>query len=720
MKAIFIWISLLCALDTVSSQAQETLLRPTPAPVTDTYHGVAVTDPFRWLENANDERVKAWSLAQDARTRRYLDGLAVRKPIFTQLMKQISATSSRYFSIQAEGGRLFALLDQPPKQQPMIAVMGEDANPDHARIVVDPNTLNPAGTTAIDWYVPSPDGRLVAVSLSDNGSEEGSLHVFDVATGQPVAEIIPRVQFPTGGGSMAWRRDASGFWYTRYPGPERPAEERRFYQQVYYHRIGDAPSKDTYVLGRDLPTVAEITLNNHRDPNRILVTVANGDGGEYAHYLITPDGHVRQLTHFADQVVAAMVAPDGTIYLVSHQDAPRGKLLALPASDPTLARARLIVPQSEAVIQPGGEFGGQPVVVTPTALYVRELVGGPSRVAIFDHDGHPKGTLPLPDVSSVEEMEALGNGTLLYSVETYLRPPYFERYTEAVARASETALRQTSPVSFDDTEVIRDVAPSKDGTKVPVNIIRRKGTALAGTNRVLLTGYGGYAVNMSPSFLGPRTRLWLDAGGIYVIANLRGGGEFGEAWHKAGMLTQKQNVFDDFIGAAQYLIAQRYTTPEHLAITGGSNGGLLMGAVLTQHPELFRAVASRVGIYDMLRVELDPNGAFNTTEFGSVKDPEQFKALHAYSPYHHVRPDQQYPAIFMATGETDGRVNPAHSRKMIARLQAAATPGRPVYLSINSHAGHGIGSSLSIRVNQSADIYAFLFDQLGMSLPSTP
>jgi prolyl oligopeptidase len=198
---------------------------------------------------------------------------------------------------------------------------------------------------------------------------------------------------------------------------------------------------------------------------------------------------------------------------------------------------------------------------------------------------------------------------------------------------------------------------------------------------------------------------------------LRGGGEFGEEWHKAGMLTHKQNVFDDFIGAAQYLIAKHYTTPDRLAITGGSNGGLLMGAVLTQHPELFRAVASRVGIYDMLRVELDPNGAFNTTEFGSVKDPEQFRAMYAYSPYHHVSNGTKYPAIFMATGETDGRVNPAHSRKMIARLQAAASADRPVYLSINSHAGHGIGSSLSIRVNQAADLYAFLFDQLGMSLP---
>lgn len=717
LKLKSIWFCLLFAVGGASAQAQNAK-SPTVAPATDEYHGVVVSDPFRWLEDANDAKVKEWNLAQDERTRAYLDGLRVRKPIFAQLMKQISAASNRYYSIRACGGKVFALLDQPPKQQPMIAVLGSGANPSAARIVVDPNSLNARGTTAIDWYVPSPDGRLVAASLSENGSEAGSIHVFDVASGRQVAEVIPRAQFPTGGGSLAWRRDASGFWYTRYPGTERPAEERRFFQQVYYHRIGDDPAKDKYVLGRDFPKVAEIALMNHHNPDHVLASVANGDGGEFAHYMITPGNHVRQLTRFADLVVSATIAADGTIYLVSHLDAPRGKILMLPANDPVLARAKVLVPQSEVVIQPGDEFGGEPLVVTPTALYVRELVGGPSRVAIFDHEGRAKGTLPLPDVSSVEEIESLGDGTLLYSVETYLQPPYFERYEEATARASDTALRQTSPVSFDDTEVIRDFAPSKDGTEVPINIIRRKNTKLDGTNPVLLTGYGGYAISLSPSFLGPRTRLWLDGGGVFVIANLRGGGEFGEEWHKAGMLTHKQNVFDDFIGAAHYLIAKRYTTPGHLAIMGGSNGGLLMGAVLTQQPELFRAVVSRVGIYDMLRVELDPNGAFNTTEFGSVKDPDQFKALYAYSPYHHVSKGKRYPAIFMATGETDGRVNPAHSRKMIARLQTVASADRPAYLSINSNAGHGIGSSLSIRVNQSADLYSFLFDQLGMSLPT--
>jgi prolyl oligopeptidase len=242
------------------------------------------------------------------------------------------------------------------------------------------------------------------------------------------------------------------------------------------------------------------------------------------------------------------------------------------------------------------------------------------------------------------------------------------------------------------------------------------GTRTDGQNPVLLTGYGGYSVSQVPRFLGADRRLWLDGGGVLVIANLRGGGEFGEEWHAQGALTHKQNVFDDFVAAARYLIDQGYTTPARLAIMGGSNGGLLMGASFTQHPELFRTVVSQVGIYDMLRVELDPNGLFNTTEFGSVTDAEQFKALYAYSPYHHVVDGTNYPAIFMATGENDGRVNPMHSRKMIARLQAATASERRVYLSINMRAGHGIGSALSIRVNQSADYIAFLYDQLGMKL----
>jgi prolyl oligopeptidase len=693
---------------------------PSPQhPVVDSYHGVQVADPYRWLEDPQDPEVEKWIAAEDARTRRYLDGLPERGPIYDQLFSQTAATSSSYSRLYAVGGAIFALYTQPPKQQPMLALLTRSLDAHNPRIVVDPNAINPKGTTAIDWFVPSPNGKLIAVSMSENGSEDGTLHVFDVANGVEVGERIARVQYPTGGGSLAWRADATGFWYTRYPGPEQAAEEQHFFQQIFFHRLGEDPAKDTYVAGKAFPKVAEIHLDNHFDSDRVVASVANGDGGEFAHYLIAPDGAITKITDFADRIVAVTSGPDHALYLISRKDAPRGKLLRLDPGVSDLSRARVIVPESDAVIQGGGEFGGQPVAITARALYVRELIGGPSRVAIFDHRGKSRGVLPLPEAASVEEVEPLGDGSLLYSVETYLRPPYFSRYEEAAARAAETPLAQTSPADFSDAEVVRELAHSKDGTAVPLNIIRRKGAPLSSATPVLLNAYGGYGVSLVPKFVGPSKRLWLDGGGIFVIANLRGGGEFGEEWHAQGSLTHKQNVFDDFIGAAQYLIAHQYTSPEHLAIIGGSNGGLLMGAALTQHPELFRAVVSSVGIYDMLRVELDPNGAFNTTEYGSTKDPEQFQALYAYSPYHHVADGTVYPAIFMSTGATDGRVNPAHSRKMIARLQAATSSGKPVYLTVNSHAGHGIGSALSIRIGQMADAYAFLFDQLGMRLPPT-
>ncbi len=686
--------------------------------VTDSYGDLKVADPYRWLENAADPQVHEWSLKQDEHTRHYFDKIPYRSAMNERLMKQISAASSSYYGLHAAGNQIFAYYNQPPKQQPMIAVMPNSADPALAKIIVDPNVINDKGTTAIDWFIPSPKGDLVAVSMSENGSEDGTLHLFDVSTGKEVESAIPRVQYPTAGGSLAWRADGSGFWYTRYPGPEEGADREHFYQQIYYHKLGDTPDKDVYILGKDFPKVAEIFLANNGNSDAIIATVGNGDGGEFAHYLLRNDGSIQQFTHFEDKIVVATIGPDNALYLVSRMGAPHGKLLKMSATDPDIRHATLLVPESDAVMQTGGEFGGSPVTITKNTVYIRELVGGPSRVAMYDLDGKSRGNLPLPDVAAVYTVEPIPDGTLLYSVSTFLKPTYYIRYDEASAKASDTKLVQTSPVNFDDVEVVREFATSKDGTKIPLNIVRRKGVKLDGKNPLLLNGYGGYGVNITPGFLGAGTRLWLDGGGIFVIANLRGGGEFGEEWHNQGALTHKQNVFDDFTAAAQYLIKQKYTSSAHMAAIGGSNGGLLMGAVFTQHPELFHAVVSQVGIYDMLRVELDPNGAFNTTEFGSVKNPDQLKALAAYSPYHHVKKGVKYPAIFMATGETDGRVNPMHSRKMIARLQAATTSGRPVYLSINSHAGHGIGSALSIRVSQQTDVYTFLFDQLKMTYPA--
>jgi prolyl oligopeptidase len=687
--------------------------------VVDTYHGVTVADPYRWLEKTDDPKVKQWSQAENQRARQYLDALPFRQAMYDRLMKQASATSSSYSQLQVVGDRVFARFDQPPKQQQMVAMLGRDLDPSRAKVIIDPNALDPTGSTEIDWFVPSPDGKRVAVSMSRNGSEDGSVHVFDVDGAKEVGEVVPLVQFPTAGGGLAWHADSKGFWYTRYPGPDRPQAEQHFFQKLYSHKLGDNPAKDTYVLGKDFPKIAEIELDGRQNPKYVVISVANGDGGQYAHYVIDQAGKVTQIDRFEDRVVAATLGPDDSVYLVSRSGAPRGRILKVTMSDPSLAHAKVLVPASDAVIETGGEFGGSPIAVTKQALYVREIVGGPSRVAIYDLSGKSLGVLPLPDPAAVRQVEPLGDGTIVYSIATYLRPPYFSRYSESTHSATETKLAQTSPVSFPDVEVVREFATSKDGTKVPLSILRRKGTKLDGTNPVLLYAYGGYSSIEAPRFAGAPTRLWLDGGGVYAIANLRGGGEYGEEWHAAGALTHKQNVFDDFAACARYLVAQHYTTPAHLAILGGSNGGLLMGAELTQHPEMFRAVASLVGIYDMLRVELDPNGAFNTTEFGSTADPDQFKALLAYSPYHHVLKGGKYPAIFMATGENDGRVNPMHSRKMIAQLQAANASDKPILLTIESHAGHGIGSALSVRMAQYTDVYSFLFDQLRMQYPGS-
>jgi prolyl oligopeptidase len=316
-------------------------------------------------------------------------------------------------------------------------------------------------------------------------------------------------------------------------------------------------------------------------------------------------------------------------------------------------------------------------------------------------------------------MLTLQGDELLLRTISFTEPYVWNRVNAAETpdKVTPTELRGKSPADFSDVEVVREFAVSKDGTRVPLNIIRKKGTRMDGNNPTLLSGYGGYGISLSPSFDVTR-RIWLDAGGVIAIANLRGGGEYGEEWHRAGNLTRKQNVFDDFAACAEHLVRANYTQPERLAVQGGSNGGLLMGALLTQHPKLVRAVVAHVGIFDMLRVELDPNGAFNVTEFGTVKDPEQFKALYAYSPYHRVKDGTRYPAVFLLTGEHDGRVNPAQSRKMTARLQAATRSRRPVLLRTSFSSGHGIGTALGERIAQQADVFAFLFDQLGMATPA--
>ncbi len=694
-------------------------------PVTDTYHGVRVTEDYRWLEDANNPAVQSWTEAQNRRTRAYLDKSPALSGLRRRLRELAYDPSPSYSGLQKRGDTLFAIKRQPPKEQPFLVTLHSADDPGSAHVVVDPNAIDAKGKTAIDFYVPSPDGTKVAVSLSQGGSEEGSVHVYDVASGKELGDVVPRVQFATAGGDVAWSGDGSGFFYTRYPrGNERPKEDMNFYVQVYYHRLGTPSDKDTYELGKGFPRIAEIFLDTSDDGSHLLATVQKGDGGEFEHYLRQPSGKWVQLTRYAEEVSAAAFGrgPDGGLYLLSRKGSPRGKIVRLDLGHPDLPHAATVVPESSVAIA-GLRFAPNRLTTNfqPTAsgLFVVDVDGGPSQVRYFGRDGTPKGTVPLPPVAAVNEIVATGGDEVLLEVETYLTPPAWYTFRHGEGSLRPTALAKTSPADFSDCEVVREFAVSKDGTKVPLNIIRKKGTKFDGNNPTLLYAYGGYGINLSPRFRAA-TRVWLDAGGVYAVANLRGGAEYGEEWHKAGNLTRKQNVFDDFAACAQHLIDRKYTRPARLAIEGGSNGGLLMGAALTQHPDLFAAVVSHVGIYDMLRVELHPNGAFNVTEFGTVKDSAQFKALYAYSPYHRVKDGTAYPAVFLLTGANDGRVDPANSRKMAARLQAATSSDRPVLLQVSADSGHGIGDSLSDEVSRQADVYAFLFGQLDVRTPVTP
>ena len=697
------------AIPTLAAGWPDTPLRP----VTNVYHGVTVVDNYRWLENFNDPEVKQWSAAQNAITRGYLENLPARSNIVKRLEKIYSKTAATYSALQSRPGLLFALKFQPPAQQPWLVTLKSPNDLSSERVVLDPNKLNSKGTTAIDFYAPSLDGKRVAVSLSENGSENGTLFFYDTATGQPLADKIPRVNGATAGGSAAWNADGSGVYYTRYPvAGERPEADLDFFQQVYFHRLGAPLAEDRPELGQGLPRIAEIALKSRDDGRYLLATVANGDGGEFALYLLGSDGHWTQLTSFTDQIKQGEFGKDDCLYLLSTKDAPHGKILRHSLTDPVAAvydrRTPLpvIVPPTEAVIE---NF-----CPTANGLYVQDLMGGPSQIRYLGGAGVLR--VPLKDpVSAVLEILPLKGDELLFDSVSYTAPYAWSEFNPATKKIRSTDLVGKSPADFSNVEVLREFATSKDGTKIPMNIIRPKKLKLDGENPTLLYGYGGYSISMTPGFSAARS-LWLDHGGVYVVANLRGGGEFGEEWHKAGSLTHKQNVFDDFAACAQWLIDKKYTQSSKLAAEGGSNGGLLMGAFLTQHPNLVRVVVSHVGIYDSLRTELEPNGAFNVTEFGSVQDPDQFKALYAYSPYHHVADGVRYPSLLLLTGDNDGRVNPYNSRKFAARLQAASRDPfpSPVLLRTTSSAGHGIGSSLDERISQEADVYAFLFDQLEM------
>ena len=498
--------------------------------------------------------VKQWSAAQNAHARGYLDNLAARPGIKQRFQQLVGAGSVVYFDLQFRGGTLFAMKSQPPKQQPLLVAPGLAADPaSEEKIIFDPNAASATGSIAVDFYVPSLDGKFVAVALSENGSEDSVAHVLEVATGKELPDRVPRVNFATAGGSLDWKADNSGFYYTRYPqGNERPPEDANFYQQVYFHKLGTDAHQDTYVIGKDFPRIAEIHLRTSDDGRWLIATVANGDGGQFAHYLMDAAGHWTQITRFEDEVVAVQVASDDSLDLLSYKNSPRGQILRLPLSrldlvradmaNADLAKAEVIVPQSPGA----GADENARASIKSFAAYGTPLRNRHHRRSLASarlRSSRPpaRGSVPAADLGG--RRCRLDRRRQCAVPLRHLSPAVgLVSFRRRERKVDPHRALPGFPYNFDDAEVVREFAVSKDGTRVPLNIIRRKGMKLDGSNPTLLYGYGGYGVSEKPFFAGSMARVFLDQGGVYVLANIRGGGEYGPGMARRGNLARRKRM----------------------------------------------------------------------------------------------------------------------------------------------------------------------------------
>ena len=674
--------------------------------VTDSYHGVEVSEDYRWLEDSSSEETKAWTAAQDAETRAYLGSVPARAALQRRFQEILAVDSTAYDQVKRGGSTYFLLKRQPPLQQPFLVVTQDLDDADGARVLVDPNALDAGGRTTIDFFVPSPDGSKVAVSLSKDGTERGTVFVHDVDTGKQVGEPLDRVNTGTAGGSLAWKHDSSGFWCTRHPVPGTvPEADQEFFQDVAYHDL-DSGSLTVELTGVFADNrIAENFLSASPDGRWVMDQVQRGDGGEWQIFVRPQDdgGGWTLLTDIPEQCIDAAFGGDH-LFLLSTKDAPHGQVLRTTLPD--------FAPQ---VVVPAGDVTIEGLAVTAARLWVVDIDGGPSGLRAFTHDGEPLPDVPLPPVCAVDSLHPVGPDTVVWSVETFTEPRSWWVHGDDDTEPRRTSLDTRTPIDLSEFEVRRVFATSKDGTRVPINLIARPGTPAGAPT--LLYGYGGYAISMKPSFV-PGRLLWLEEGYVHAIANIRGGGEYGVEWHHGGRLTTKQNCFDDFAACADHLVETGVTTRDKLAIMGGSNGGLLMGAVLTQRPDVAAAVVCMVPVLDAIRSETTANGQFNITEFGTVEKEDEFRALLASSPVHNVHDGTAYPPVLFTAGEFDPRVEAWHAKKMAARLQAATSGDGPILLRMES-GGHGIGQSLDQLAGLWTDYHTFLVDQLGLEYPTT-
>jgi prolyl oligopeptidase len=676
--------------------------------VEETLHGHKIVDPYRYLETSNNADTQEFVRQELAYTRSMLDPLAGRKQIQARLEQLL--TIGNIGAPQIGGNFYFYTRREGMQNQPVLYVR-EGVN-GHDRVLVDANQLAADGTIALDWWYPTHDGKYVSYGTSPSGSELSTLHVIETATGKLLPDVIER----TRAASIAWKLDNSGFYYTRYPKKGEVAEGQELYNRhVYYHPLGADPEKDALVFGvgrgpEDWPNV------NLSNDGRWLLIIVDQGWTKSELYLLdtqTPSSIPVRITDGKEFLYGGDIF-DGNIYIVTNEDAPRYRVFKVSASSPARSNWEEIIPQGDAVLQA--------LSIVHRTLFGLYEKNATSQVKIFDKDGKFVSDLPLPGLGSLAGVGGnWDSDELFFGFQSFTVPPSIYRVDlkNAATPPQPSLWAKVDAPSIDSSayEVNQEWFTSRDGTRVPMFIVNKKGLTKNGINPTLLTGYGGFNVSLTPAF-SRSAYVWLEHGGVYAVANLRGGAEFGEDWHRAGMLDKKQNVFDDFASAAEYLIAQKYTDPDHLAIQGGSNGGLLMGVAMTQHPELFRAVVCQVPLLDMLRYQNFQIAKLWIPEYGSAEDAKQFDFLYAYSPYHHVKPGVEYPAVLFMTADTDTRVDPMHAKKMAALMQVEAKNGssreRPILLRIETKAGHGAGKPVTKQIEEFTDIYSFLFWQLGM------
>ena len=682
------------------------------APVEDTVQGHKIVDRYRYLENPSDPDTKLYVEQELGYTRSILDPLPGRDKINARLSQLLEIGT---VGAPQMGGKYYFHTRRDGNQNQSILYIREGLNGglnDEDRVLVDVNKLAADGTIALDWWYASEDGKYVAYGTSPSGSEVSTLRVIETASGKLLPDSIDR----TRAASLAWKRDNSGFFYTRYPKKgEVPEGQEVYNRHVFYHALGTDSAKDPLIFGegRNPEWWPDVTLSE--DGRWLLIDEGQGwTKTEMFLKDLTSKDPPLEITTGKDFLYGADFFA-GKLYITTNEDAPHYRVFVADTAHVKRENWKEIIPQSDAVLQNASVTGGK--------LLAEYEHNATSELKVFGLDGKKLADIPLPAIGTVFSASGrYDRNEIFFGFQSFTVPPSIYRVdlTKVDGTGVNSALwakvdaPSIDPAAYDVQQVWYS---SKDGTKVPMFIVSKKGIEKNGKNPTLLTGYGGFNISETPSF-NRSAYLWMEHGGIFAVANLRGGAEFGEDWHRAGMLEKKQNVFDDFIAASEYLIAQKYTDKGHLAIQGGSNGGLLMGAMITQRPDLFRAVVCQVPLLDMLRYQNFQIAKLWIPEYGSADDAKQFEWLYAYSPYHHVKPGQEYPAILFTTGDTDTRVDPMHAKKMAALMQAEAKNGaskdKPILLRIETKAGHGQGKPVTKQIEESTDVYSFLFWQLGV------